>query len=299
MAASKRRTTPRDSRASAGRVAAQLLRVRLEDVWKALHAACGPHALPEDVHRLRVATRRCAAALAAFHDLIPAKHHSWFRKRLARLRRAAGKTRDLDLLADRLAASGRPHDRLVNILAKWRKKSRRPLEHQLDLLVEKDWRHRVDRVLDRTRGHRGTAFKAFARRCLAPMVARFLGVASGSLRRPADLHALRIECKHLRYAFEIFAAALPTVTGDRCRRSLARLQEVLGDFTDHVAAAERLDRWAHQDKSGAHRDDLLMLVDDEWEQAARARRSFHTWWNRSRQRTLRNQLESTLRKRFA
>jgi CHAD domain-containing protein len=300
MAASKQRTSTRDPRAHAGRVGAGLLRTRLGDVWKALHAACEPEAVPEDVHRLRVATRRGTAALAAFRELMPSKQRSWFKKRLARLRRTAGKARDLDLLAERMAAdSGTTRSRLAKTLAGWRKKSRQPLGEQLEQLVAKDWRQRVDRLLDHMRGCQTAAFGGFARHRLAPMVTRFLRASSGSLGRPAELHALRIECKKLRYAFEIFGTALPAAAGERCRRALTRLQDILGVFTDHVAAAERLERLAHRDKSGGRREDLLALADDEWRRAAQARRSFRTWWSRSRQRAVRRRIECTLRRRFA
>jgi CHAD domain-containing protein len=275
--------------------------MRLEDVWIALQAACGPQALPEEIHRLRVATRRGTAVISAFRELIPSKERAWFRKRLARVRRTAGKARDLDLLAGRVSAtSGKPRRRLVKALSKLREKSRRPLGKHLSQLVAKDWRHRVDRLLEHVRGCHGIAFGTVARRRLAPLAESFLQAASGSLRRPEELHALRIRCKKLRYVLEIFSPALPAAAArDRCRKSLERLQETLGDFTDHVAAAQRLDRWAYRAETGTSRDDLLALVDDEWQRAAAARKAFRTWWNRSRRRALRHGLEITLRRRFA
>src|SRR4051812_42557814 len=56
----------------------------------------------EHVHRLRVATRRAAAALKLYGECLPQKSVRWFKKRLRQIRRAAGEARDLDVLIQRL-----------------------------------------------------------------------------------------------------------------------------------------------------------------------------------------------------
>src|SRR2546421_3740321 len=53
----------------------------------------------EHVHRLRVATRRAVAALKLYRKLLPKKPARWMKKRLRKIRRAAGDARDLDVLA--------------------------------------------------------------------------------------------------------------------------------------------------------------------------------------------------------
>jgi CHAD domain-containing protein len=123
------------------KVAARTLRKRLEAVWRELAGACRPRHDPERVHQLRVATRRTLAALTAFRGVVPGKQRIWFEKRLRRIRRAAGSTRDLDVLTGRLereaprAAAVSPRDakaalvreRLVTMLAKRREVSRQPI----------------------------------------------------------------------------------------------------------------------------------------------------------------------------
>jgi len=89
-------------RTPASHVARRALRKRLDAVWTELQGAAGERPDAERVHRLRVATRRTLAAVDAFADLLPAKRRDWFAKRLRKLRRAAGETRDLDVLTDRL-----------------------------------------------------------------------------------------------------------------------------------------------------------------------------------------------------
>ena len=133
------------------KVAARSLRKRLEAVWRELGAACRPRHDPERVHQLRVATRRTLAALTAFRGVIPGKQRIWFEKRLRRIRRAAGSTRDLDVLTGRLQdeaveptpASTRQtraalvRDRLVTMLAKRRDVSRQPIRAERDAMAGK------------------------------------------------------------------------------------------------------------------------------------------------------------------
>src|SRR5687767_3640798 len=70
-------------------------------------ALAGPQDDPEPVHQLRVSTRRAAAALRSFADLLPGKYHKGLARQLRRIRRAAGEARDWDVfradLAQRLA----------------------------------------------------------------------------------------------------------------------------------------------------------------------------------------------------
>src|SRR5690242_19716355 len=57
----------------------------------------------ENVHQLRVATRRTAAALRMFAMCLPQKRAKTARKQLRRLRRAAGDARDWDVFLEMLA----------------------------------------------------------------------------------------------------------------------------------------------------------------------------------------------------
>src|SRR4051794_41529286 len=58
----------------------------------------------EHVHRLRVATRRACAALKLYRELLPGKEARWLKRRLRKVRKAAGDARDLDVLSQRLLA---------------------------------------------------------------------------------------------------------------------------------------------------------------------------------------------------
>src|SRR5215207_4659614 len=75
----------------------------------------------EHVHRLRVATRRAAAALKLYRDWLPTKTTRWIKKRLRQIRRAASDARDLDVLIQRLQReSGQRAEPIVRFLAEKR-----------------------------------------------------------------------------------------------------------------------------------------------------------------------------------
>jgi len=294
----------------ASQVARRTLRKRLDAVWTELQAAAGDRPDADRVHRLRVATRRTLAAVDAFSDLLPAKRRDWFAKRLRRLRRAAGEARDLDVLTDRLGrevagpqspvAGLAARDRLVAMLARRQAASRGPIRQMRDALLAGDWHGRTERLLDRV-GSRGQdrPFADFARRRFRPLVARFFATADHRLRSAAELHRLRIEGKKLRYAMEIFACVFPVREGVRCADALERLQETLGDFTDHAVAADRLRRWGRSAGIGMQHHTLAALHDVEAARADKARKAFANWWTPARRRRLRRALERTLRRRCA
>src|SRR5262245_18382639 len=75
----------------------------------------------EHVHQLRVATRRAVAAVKLYRECLPDKLRLWIKKRLRRIRGSAGDTRDLDVLANRIAEEyGEQAAPIVDLIAKER-----------------------------------------------------------------------------------------------------------------------------------------------------------------------------------
>lgn len=292
--------------AAVGGVAMRTLRGRLRAVWAEARAAAEGLS-PEHVHRLRVATRRALAAFDVFQHILPPKRSLWFRKRLRALRRAASDARDLDVLTGRLGGHGEPpaaartaRGRLVAMLSKQRVVSREPIRELHERLVEADWPGRVDALLERVAARgAGLTLGDYAARRFGPLVDRFFAAADRRLRDADEMHELRIEAKKLRYALEIFAGVIPAVSLARCQDALERLQETLGDFTDHAAAADRLRRWSRDDSMRSDHETLAALRRREDEQAEEARRAFAKWWNRGRRRRLRRTFEKSLHRRSA
>jgi len=294
------------------RVAERTLRKRLDAVWSELAAACGPRHDPERVHRLRVATRRTLAALTAFRGLLPAKRRGWFEKRLRRIRRAAGDTRDLDVLTSRLAresaiesqaaarspAAARARERLVTMLAKRRDVSRRPIQEVRDDLQAADWSGQVEQLLETlaSSGRRETFFR-YGRRRFRRLLDEFFEHTDRKLKDAVEIHRLRIEGKKLRYALEIFASVFPPHELTACHEALERLQESLGDFTDHASAADRFRRWSREKGVGPDRRTLTDLERFEDRRADESRRAFAKWWKPARRRALRRRFERALKTR--
>ncbi len=294
------------------RVAARTLRKRLDAVWSDLAAACRPRHDPERVHRLRVATRRTLAALTAFRPLVPPKRRAWFEKRLRQIRRAAGTTRDLDVLTGRLTRepsavdgdsgrgtkAARARERLVAMLSNRREVSRQPIRAARDELRAAGWDSRVERLLDGMRAADcDEDFATYGRRRLRRLLDRFFVRADRKLETAADIHRLRIEGKKLRYALEIFAPVLPAAGLASCHEALERLQETLGEFTDHASAADRFRRWAREKGVGPDRGAIAALRRLEDERADKARRAFVKWWKPARRRALRRSFERTIETR--
>jgi CHAD domain-containing protein len=85
------------------RVAVRTLESRLAAVLELLPLAA--HRADEDmehVHALRVWTRRAAAAVTLYEEMMPRRRTAWIRKQLRRIRRAAGEARECDVLIVRL-----------------------------------------------------------------------------------------------------------------------------------------------------------------------------------------------------
>jgi CHAD domain-containing protein len=296
------RTTPVED------VAGRMIGERLETVWAEASVAARQEREADAVHRLRVATRRAIAAIDAFADLLPARRRDWFEKRLRQLRRAAGEARDLDVLVARLTAAdgaddtvalraeGASHGRLVAMLTRLQRSSRRPIRDWYAAMLEAGWEGRVARLLARVKTSGcPSSFESHAERRFETRASRFFSRADRKLRTAAEMHRLRIEGKKLRYALEIFADVFPPDSRARCQRELERLQKRLGTFTDHAAAADRLRRLSRDHALADDRSTLLALRREEQARARQARTAFVKWWSPKRRRALRRHVARIVR----
>lgn len=316
---------PKLARMTAENAAEAILGRRIDAVWRQLGLVCidGSHEA-EHVHQLRVATRRAVVALAIFKPLLAGKHHAWFARQLRRIRRTAGEARDLDVLSSRMAelvdhagqpeainvgpdgvshhalAAGHPsadaparaaRRRLTEMLSRRRDASRRPIEAIYEDLVEADWPGQAAGLINRGCGRCGEPFERFAAEQLRPVMTAFFKAADAPLRDADKLHRLRIKGKKLRYAMEVCGIVFSPKSRRRCTAALEKLQESLGCFTDHSAAAERFHRWLRDDAALESREALLAMEEDERRRAEAARRRFLRWWKPSRRRRLHRDFE--------
>jgi CHAD domain-containing protein len=244
----------------------------------------------EHVHRLRVSTRRAAAALELYRDWLPRKRTRWLTKRLKKIRRAAGKARDLDVLAARLASDyGDRASAVVPMVSKERafvqsnivriaERSRRD-----DRLVRKTAKliesvrppDEIQQLCDRP------TFGEWAREQLGRAAEPFLADIPRGTSDLAALHQFRIQAKALRYAIELLAAAFGPELRDVQYPVIEELQERLGTINDHVAAREWLRECAIDNKNPAEKDLLCELAEAELASLAAELRNFHDWWTPS------------------
>ena len=214
---------------------------------------------PEELHDMRVATRRLRAALALFSDVLPVRAQV-FREELGWLGRVLGAVRDLDVqqegLADMAAATAgwsagaRPddHDPLAELSALLERERDTARAEMLGALDSVRWERLA-------KGLAAMVQQGPARRSLATRVPAVIGMpdlvvarhdkvtkAAKRAKRSgvvSDFHRLRIGCKRLRYALE-FSSEVYGGRTSRFVRQLTALQDQLGLMQDAEVASIRL-----------------------------------------------------------
>jgi CHAD domain-containing protein len=201
---------------------------------------------PEDVHQMRVATRRLRAFLRDARGLVDAEWADDVRARASVVADALGAVRDLDVLLERVRADLDgldPADRrdarpLLRALQRERTSARRRL---LATLRSDDYFRLLDTLEAGPPQHEATAddptLHALWRREFRKLERALKPLDEES---PAEeLHAARLKVKRARYAAELGETVLGDGGAAFVRRSKA-LQDVLGEHQDATVAEERL-----------------------------------------------------------
>jgi len=194
---------------------------------------------PEELHDMRVATRRLRAALKLYKEVLPRRAENYERD-LRFFANALGEVRDLDVHLEQLA--GEALEEIVAALEERRVEARRRMLEGLDS-------NRYERFV--------ASFTGTLRRGRSPVpTGPILEVAPDLVRRrykkvrkvvetltedspPEDFHDLRKKGKRLRYALE----PLQGIYGKPAEKMVDLLKDVqddLGDNQDLVAAAQSL-----------------------------------------------------------
>lgn len=214
----------------------------------------------EFLHDLRVATRRTRSALGQVKRVLPDEVVADFRERFGWLGQVTGPTRDLDVfllelphyraslpgpMADHLAPL---ETHLRELHAREQKRLRKELGSERMSSLLRDWRavlgeHQpsgeagwfADLPVERVASNR--IWKMYRKVRKAGRHA----VDHGSAE---DLHALRKDCKKLRYLIEFFRSLYPADDIKSLVRALKDLLDDLGDFQDLQVQADRLGEFA-------------------------------------------------------
>jgi CHAD domain-containing protein len=243
---------------SLGDLAYAVLRRQLE-VLRATEPGTRLGEDPEELHDMRVATRRLRAALDLFAEVLPVRART-FRAELGWMAAELGSVRDLDVQLEALdAMTGAveawgdvvrtddhdPLSDLSSVLHRARHGARADMLAALDSV-------RWDRLVNgmATMVRQGPLRRSVAARLPATVAvpelvgARHSAVMKAARRakrsgRAADFHRVRIRCKRLRYTLE-FTADLYGGRTNRYTRRLTGLQDRLGLMQDAEVAAARL-----------------------------------------------------------
>lgn len=215
----------------------------------------------EFLHDYRVALRKIRSVLSLFRDVYDPVQTAELKVRFSALMAPTGRLRDLDvylleresfyrLVPESLHAG---LDRLFTMIGEEREEARARLaRHLQSSAYDKDIRALTKLFEKRrkllagpnaARKSHGFAcmliWKRYRRICKA---AALLGPASPD----AEVHALRIDCKKLRYLMEFFAPAFPKAEISALLRPLKRLQDGLGLFNDLAVQQESLQQFVNE-----------------------------------------------------
>lgn len=243
-----------DARTPIAAAAESILRARLGRVRSLLSRAAEQTPTGrEDVHELRVATRRASAALDAFAPWLDDAKRKRLQRRLRRIRRAAGAARDADVhaqLIDELTDLA-PED-LLPALDYLRDRISLDRDRAAASLTKLARKRGPGRTLRRSaaaplirRGDEplcGHAIQA----ALTPPSAALGGAAQAPLSSLENLHALRLSAKRLRYALEIFRPCLDAAPAADLIARLEELQSRLGAVNDIDGVIRRIEREARE-----------------------------------------------------
>jgi len=267
---------PRD--ASPGEMLAFAIRSQYERIL-AHDAGTRVGADPEDLHQLRVATRRLRAFLRAARPLLDERWADDLRGELGWLGGALGPVRDLDVLLAHLRGEvqalheGTDVAAAVGLLAVLENERADGRARLLEALDSERYLALLDALEtgERPPVHQEEATQVDIWRSEHARLKKGVERVTAD---PADaeLHLLRIRAKRARYAAEL--AGL-----DRYVSAAKQLQDVLGEHQDAVVAEERLRAFAAAaDVAGALASGRL--VERERSRQARARADWPAAWRR-------------------
>ena len=279
--------------------ARRVLLVRLEVVRDALPPAVADGGRdPEHVHQLRVATRRADAAVKMFRDCLPDKVYRSVRRRLRRVRRAAGAARDWDVFLLELSArlKGRAAKEVpgLGLLFGYALAERTAAGPALEAVGpdhDPGFEHFLTEAVVAVRpppqgpGSPETLVD-LARTLLSCLLNEMGQAAAGDLTDYAHLHQVRIAGKGLRYAMEVFADCFPPPFKENLYPRVEEVQEVLGLANDSHVAAGRLAELRVRLRTGPAAEwkrwqpGVEGLLRFHQRRLPQERRRFLKWWER-------------------
>jgi CHAD domain-containing protein len=248
---------------------------------------------PEDIHQLRVATRRLRAVLRSARRFFPGETADVVRRELAWLSGLLGAVRDLDVLIERVRDERPELDlpaqteaaHVVDLLVADREAARGRL---LNTMRTKRYLRLLARVEELAEGP-PTATDDIPVGKLARVEFKKLRAAASSLGPEAtdeELHKVRVRVKRARYAAEV-AEAVVGKPASRFVEKAKRLQDVAGELQDAAVAEERLSLVSERVVRPAAAFAAGRLVERAHTRRAAARAAFASAWSKAEKTGLR------------
>ncbi len=201
---------------------------------------------PEELHDMRVATRRLRAALKLYADVLPRRAQRYERD-LRWVAGALGEVRDLDVHLERLAGetsrNGEVLEEVVTVLEERRVEARRRMLEVLDSNRYEGLVANFSGTLRRGRSPAPTSPIVESAPGLVRRRYRKVRKAAGAITGdspPEEFHDLRKKGKRLRYALEPLQGIYGRPS-ERMVELLKAVQDYLGDHQDLVVAAGLLE----------------------------------------------------------
>lgn len=264
----------------------------------------------EDIHQMRVATRRMRSTFQLLAEYFKTKPVEQFELRLRKIARALGEVRDLDVMIDNLTrfqTTLAPEDQAalnqpISILSERRDDERKKLANTLD---KKDYQHFVEdfaafvttagagaRPLSTTDG-----VPTEVRHILPVAIYEHLASVRAydrALEEADDetLHLLRIEFKRLRYLLSIFEDVLGK-PGKDFIDEIKVVQDHLGSLHDTVVAQAQL-RDLLPKLDGSEKAVLELYMGTLANEHTNLRATFLEVWKRFNTRAVQRQLGSAV-----
>jgi CHAD domain-containing protein len=262
----------------------------------------------EHVHKLRVSSRRLSAVLDVLAEGFPEAPRKRLFRQVEKIRRTCSEARNLDVQRQFLE-SLLPHasvedagavELLCERTVKRRSRAQKKLSRRLPRLARGLSRagNELLEALASVKGQRpsgGASYGETGARTLLRELDELWNRAADDLESARTLHQLRIACKHLRYAFEVFMPNLHESFRDDFYPQLEHLQDLLGEVHDAAEATRALrsrrrkwkrrwkrGRWNHGGTSAFHWRELRSGIDAVLlayaQQAEQARLEFIDLW---------------------
>jgi len=219
----------------------------------------------ECVHRMRVASRRLRSTLPLFGGCLPQKKRAGWERQIRSITRSLGAARDNDVQIEKVAAfqetlaDHAPQRygiaRLILRLRQQRSANQERVDRALERLEENQTVTEMESWLLPIAARQNQvylynpALYELALQAIRENLEAFESYRDDIYQpeRVAELHAMRIAAKHLRYTLETFT---PLYGGEirTCLQSLRKAQETLGDIHDCDVWIDFLPRFLEEER---------------------------------------------------